>query len=120
MKFVKMGHAALLVSDLKRSIEFYRDVLGFEDRWTKDEDWANLGLGPDDLSLVRRAGARHPPHLGLRVASEADLEAFHAKLQTTSVKVQKIAEHRDGSKSFYFTDPDNNILEALWDPNVKL
>jgi len=120
MEFVKMGHAAIHVSDLKKSIEFYQNVLGFKDFWTGDEDWANLKLGPDDLSLVRKAGFRHPPHLGLRVKSESELEAAHLRLKEAGVKIQKIHAHRDGTKSFYFCDPDNNFLEALWDPNENL
>jgi catechol 2,3-dioxygenase-like lactoylglutathione lyase family enzyme len=116
MKFQRMGHAAIHVSDLERSIQFYRDVLGMESVWTGDDDWANLKKGPDDLSLVRRAGFKHPPHLGFRVETRKDLEEAHAELKEKGIKVQAIREHRDQSVSFYFCDPDGNFLEALWEP----
>lgn len=115
MAFKKMGHAAIQVRNLEKSLTFYREVLGFQGQWTGDADWANLRLGPDDLSLVRQDGAVHPPHLGLRVDTEAELVAEHARLKEAGVKVGMIKKHRDGSHSFYFADPDGNILEGLWD-----
>jgi len=27
--------------------------------------------------------------------------------------------HRDGSYSFYFSDPDGNIIQALYEPNIS-
>ena len=120
MKFTRMGHAAIHVSDLSRSVEFYRDLLGMDPAWTGDADWANLKLGEDDLSLVRRAGFRHPPHLGFRVATYDDLQTAHAELSAKGIKIQPIHEHRDQSSSFYFCDPDGNILEALWEPAAEV
>ena len=112
-----MGHAAIRVKDLEASFRFYCDLLGLEKNWAGDADWANLKLGPDDLSLVREQGAKHPPHLGLKVASEEDLQKAHDKLMAAGVRPGPIKKHRDGTSSFYFKDPDGNILEGLWDPN---
>ena len=112
-----MGHSALTVSDLSESLKFYKDVLGCTSIWETDDDWAQLGLGPDDLSLVQRKEGKslHPPHIGFQVASYEDLVKMHAQLQAQGVKVEDIHPHRDGTASFYFRDPSNNILEALWD-----
>jgi catechol 2,3-dioxygenase-like lactoylglutathione lyase family enzyme len=114
--FLKMGHAALEVSDLNRAMRFYRDVLGLKPTWDGDPDWAQLALGGDDLSLVRKEGSKHPPHLGFRVQSREHLESAHQQLAAQGVLVEKVHGHRDGSMSFYFRDPDGNLLEAVWDP----
>jgi catechol-2,3-dioxygenase len=115
--FLKMGHAALEVADLERSMKFYRDVLGLKPSWEGDPDWAQLKLGGDDLSLVKKEGSKHPPHLGFRVGSREALKLAHEHLATQGVRVERLHGHRDGSMSFYFSDPDGNLLEALWDPN---
>jgi catechol 2,3-dioxygenase-like lactoylglutathione lyase family enzyme len=111
-----MGHVAIHVKDVDRAVAFYKDVLGLNGNWIGDQDWANVNVGHDDLSLVRKEGHRHPPHLGFRVASREDLEQAHRELSEGGYEPDDIHTHRDKTVSFYFTDPDGNILEALWDP----
>lgn len=117
VNFLRMGHSALVVTDLKQSIAFYRDVLGCKSIWEADSDWAQLGLGPDDISLVQKKEGKslHPPHVGFQVATYEDLVKMHAQLKDQGVSVEGVKGHRDGTASFYFRDPSNNILEALWD-----
>lgn len=118
MKIHRMGHVALHVTDLKASLDFYSSLPGLKVRWAQDKDWANLSVGNDDLSLVKKEGARHPPHIGFRVNSESELRELHKYLESKQVSVDPICLHRDKSVSFYFKDPDGNILEALWDPSL--
>lgn len=115
-KFTRMGHTALVVNDLKESLSFYKELLGCKGLWESDSDWAQLGLGPDDLSLVQKAPGKtlHPPHVGFRVETENDLQQMHKQLKDAGVEVEDICPHRDKSVSFYFKDPSGNILEALW------
>jgi predicted enzyme related to lactoylglutathione lyase len=28
-------------------------------------------------------------------------------------------QHRDGSYSFYFSDPDGNVIQALYEPTIS-
>lgn len=116
-KFYRMGHTALVVNSLKESMAFYRDVLGCKSIWEEDSDWAQLGLGPDDISLVQKATGSpiHPPHVGFQVKTREELYEMHKHLKANGVSVEEIKPHRDGTESFYFRDPSNNILEALWD-----
>jgi catechol-2,3-dioxygenase len=118
MRFTRMGHSALNVKDLERALDFYTKVLGLEKFWVGDEDWANLRVGNDDLSLVLEGHSRHPPHVGFRVESADALRGMHAKLVAAGANPEAIEGHRDGSQSFYFTDPEGNVLEALWDPRL--
>jgi len=111
-----MGHAAVHVENVESALKFYKEVLGFEPHWEGDKDWANVKIGSDDLSLVKKSGAVHPPHLGLRVASLEKLKTLHFNLKSKVTDVEDICLHRDGTSSFYFKDPDHNQLEALFDP----
>jgi catechol 2,3-dioxygenase-like lactoylglutathione lyase family enzyme len=115
----RMGHVAIQVTDLERSLAFYRDTLGLQSKWAGDDDWAQVCVGSDDLSLIRKQAAVHPPHLGFRTNSREDLIKLHAELRAQQVTVEEIKLHRDATESFYFRDPDGNWLEALWDPSEK-
>ena len=86
--FKKMGHAAIQVTDLKKSLRLFREVMGLEGNWVSDADWANLKLGDADLSLVRKEGAKHPPHLGFWCDSMPALEDAQFRLKAEGLKVE--------------------------------
>ncbi len=115
-----MGHAALFVEDIKTASKFYKEVLELKPVWEGDEDWSNFELGGDDLSLVKKKNAVHPPHIGFYVASLEGLQTMHTRVKATGVKIETIDLHRDGTSSFYFRDPDNNLLEMIFDPRKDL
>lgn len=119
-RFYRMGHSALVVTNLKQSLRFYRDVLGCNEVWAGDEDWAQVSLGPDDLSLIQEGASEHPAHLGFQVSERSHLDEMYSQLCKEGVKTQPIKTHRDGTASFYFWDPSDNALEALWDPRAKV
>lgn len=117
IKVRRMGHVALRVKDVHKSLEFY-EKLGLEPVWSKDTDWGMLKLGQDDLALIKEdPHAHHPPHFGLRVDSTQAVDDLHAELKERGVQILREPKlHRDKSYSFYFADPDGNIVEVLYDP----
>lgn len=116
--FERMGHVAIQVADIERSVKFYRDILGLKLGWKMEKDWTILTCGPDDLALIRKGpDVHHPPHFGLRVGSAQAVDRAYAELKD-KVKITKaIQDHRDQSRSFYFEDPDGNQVEVIYDPN---
>ena len=47
-----LRHVALYVSDVERSVAFYRDVFGMHEEWRPDPDNAYLTGGSDNLGVV--------------------------------------------------------------------
>ena len=113
------GHSAIAVKDIDRSITFYAD-LGFELLW-RDPDWAFLrspvGWG---LALLGPSYRGAGPHIGFHLeAGEAPegLKVWHERCQAAGARgLGHIHSHRDGSRSFYASDPDGNTLEWVQEP----
>ena len=119
-KFVRMGHVAIDVADVHTSLKFYRDVLGLSVAWDKSEDWGFLRLGNDDLALLQKDVKKHHPHVGMRLANREEVTAMYNYLKSKGVKMMtEPMPHRDDSFSFYFEDPDGNVIEAMYDPRYE-
>lgn len=106
-----LNHITLAVSDLDRSIAFYRDILGMRLR----ADWpegAYLEAGALWLCLSRDAAARTAPHpdyshLAFDVA-EADFAPLAARVRAAA-RIWR--ENRSEGASLYVLDPDGHRLE---------
>jgi catechol 2,3-dioxygenase-like lactoylglutathione lyase family enzyme len=119
-----MRHLALRVNDVARTTEFYARVFGMRLAWQPDSDNAYLSSGCDNLALHRGApgnsGAGALEHLGFVVATVADLEAGWQWAQAERLDiVHPLRHHRDGSVSFYIRDPDGNVIQLLFEPNIS-
>jgi catechol 2,3-dioxygenase len=122
-----IGRVALQISDLERSIAFYRDGLGF----TMVEEYVEGGtrvacLGTDAssaclLELHERHGARPVPsggrlglyHFAVLLPSQADLGRFVVHAANTGLQFAA-ADHLF-SEALYLTDPDGLQVEVYRD-----
>jgi sirohydrochlorin cobaltochelatase len=119
-----LRHAALPVTDLQRSLNFYCDVLGFSPYHVSDADWVMVSQSGTTLSLIRVANlppqsetsGTHPGHLGVVVETPKEVDQAHSRLSQSGLSVGKPKLHRDGSYGFYFRDPDQNALELIFIP----
>lgn len=119
-----LRHLALRVGDVTRAAEFYARVFGLRVVWQPDPDNAYLSGGCDNLALHRGTsggpGAGALDHLGFIVPSIAELEAGWRWAQAERLDiVQPLRHHRDGSVSFYIRDPDGNVIQLLFEPNIS-
>lgn len=107
------NHLTLSVSQLDRSVHFYRDVLGLH----LDALWgsgAYLSLPGLWLCLSQETRAETGPaadytHYAFSI-NEEKLEEFRAKLLTAGAVEWK--QNKSEGDSFYFLDPDGHKLEA--------
>jgi catechol 2,3-dioxygenase len=119
----QLGHVALRVRDIERSVAFYRDVVGLT-LHRKGETAAFLGIRKDashEIALFQLPpDARGPDpdqvgmyHMAWEMPSFEALEQFHARLLANNVH---ITGYSDRQSNVMFLDPDGNELEAVWEP----
>jgi catechol-2,3-dioxygenase len=119
----RLNHAVLYVRDLGASVEFYRDMLGFEVRtqipgraaFLRAQGSANdhdLGLFavPDGAPQSGRYVGLY--HLAWEVGTLAELAEVRAKLAVRGALVGA-SDHRV-SKSLYARDPSGIEFEVMW------
>jgi catechol 2,3-dioxygenase-like lactoylglutathione lyase family enzyme len=139
----KIGIITLGVSDLKRSLTFYRDGLGFPTHEYKDDagivffklEGTWLALYPKD-ELVKDLG-EDAQKAGLNISSGASpaggvtlahnvgtKEEVDAVVQlAVKAGAKLIKQPQDvfwGGYSGYFADPDGHLWEVAWNPFMDL
>jgi len=115
-----MGPVHLAVSDLERSLGFYRAVLGLVEL-ARNDGRASVGAGERELLvLVEEPGARpaygHTGlyHYALLLPERADLAAWLAHVARERVPLAGLSDHFV-SEAIYLSDPDGHGIEVYWD-----
>jgi catechol 2,3-dioxygenase-like lactoylglutathione lyase family enzyme len=137
---MKFNHVGISVSDIERSIAFYRDMFGMEqlcevfpfggEQFEAIMDipgvtgrMCMIGRNDLQLELFEFAGARpkdpeYPvsdrgySHFGFEVE---DIAATYAKLKAAGVRIHSpvITFNQGSMKAAYCRDPDGNVFELL-------
>jgi catechol 2,3-dioxygenase-like lactoylglutathione lyase family enzyme len=120
-----LRHLALRVADVERAKDFYTRVFGMRLVWQPAPDTAYLSSGCDNLALHRGSPGDRPQqsldHFGFIVDSVEDVETAYQWAIGNGLNIVKpFAHHRDGSASFYIRDPDENVIQVLFEPSISL
>jgi hypothetical protein len=103
-----VDHLAVKCEDLTKSVDEYKR-LGFVLE-TLYEDWAMMRDAKGFGIALLPPDSKHPPHIGLKVETFAELETAATK------EGRPIKPHRDGTSSFYTKGIDGNIVELIYYP----
>lgn len=121
----RIGHVHLKVADLERSLQFYRDLLGFEVQQYYGNSavfisaggyhhhiglntWHSKNAGP---APVNSAGLYH---LAILYPTRKDLAVIVKRLLEAGYPLTGASDH-GVSEAIYMNDPDRNGVELYWD-----
>jgi len=120
-----IGHVHLKVADLKRSLDFYCKLLGFELITTYGEEAAFISAGGYHhhigLNSWYSKNGPVPPrnatglfHVAIRYPTRKDLALIYDRIRKSGYPLTGASDH-GVSEALYLNDPDNNGLELYWD-----
>jgi catechol-2,3-dioxygenase len=129
MPINRLNHAVLYVRDIDRSLEFYRDILGFRPISMLPEGFRGAAFlqapgstNDHDLGLFAIGDAAGPSgagrttvglyHLAWEVDTLSDLAELSGRLEAAGFLVGS-SDHST-TKSLYAKDPDGIELEIAW------
>src|SRR5450432_3016499 len=121
----RIGHVHLKVADLERSLEFYRDLLGFQEmqRYGDSSVFISAGGYHHHIGLNTWYSKNGPPapvksaglfHTAILYATRKDLAAIFKRLMEAKYPLSGASDH-GVSEALYLDDPDSNGVELYWD-----
>ena len=124
----QLGHVALRVRDIEKSVAFYSDILGLTVK-NRTRGPAFLGIREDashELALMPLpADAQGPDpsragmyHMAWEMPSFDALNSLHERLLANDVKIAGYSPAKNSANVMFF-DPDGNELEAIWEPSEE-
>ena len=114
---MRVSYAIVFVSDMKRSVVFYRDVVGLPLKFDSPE-WSEFatdgatfalhraGSGSAEAGPLQENGNDHPAGSCRPGLSVPDLDAFHARMLEHNVVCIQQPKDLFGSKIAQYLDPD--------------
>ena len=117
----RLGAVHLTVSDLPRSLDYYRDARSASTCSRRADGEASLGAGGRELLVSSRSRARgRPPATPASTTSpsslpeRADLARWLAHAARDRVPLAGLSDHFV-SEALYLCDPDGHGIEIYWD-----
>jgi lactoylglutathione lyase len=118
--FDRIGAVILLVSDMKRSTRFYRDVLGMELR-EKSKDWTEFSKQGTVLALHPSKKKRIKKNNSMLVGfSVSDFDDVCKGLKKKRVKFYKKPTEEHFGKHAIIQDPDGHLISIVQMPQEEL
>lgn len=121
----RIGHVHLKVSDIKRSLDFYCGLLGFElvTMYGADAAFISAGGYHHHIGLNTWYSKNSPPapvrspglfHTAILYPTRKDLANIFKRLTEAGYPFTGASDH-GVSEALYLDDPDKNGVELYWD-----
>jgi catechol 2,3-dioxygenase-like lactoylglutathione lyase family enzyme len=116
-----LTHIHLLVHDLERSLKFYKDVFGLEEKFRDGPSMVFLSpKGTRDLITINLASENQKhivgqpsgiEHFGFRLRDKSQLNNAIKLVSEFGGKLVSRGSHASGQEYAYVTDPDGYTIE---------
>jgi len=107
----KIAAVTLRVTDLRRSMRFYRDVLGMEIVFGgEDAFFSSLRAKDGSVPILNLAEGHSVPDWGRMIFYVADVDAFWEYLRGKGFNPESPRDGSWGERYFHMSDPDSHVL----------
>ena len=106
---MRITYSIIVVSDMKRSVGFYRDQLGLPLRF-ESPDWTEFNT--EGATLALHTGSAGEPGTARPGMSVPDLDAFHARMTGLAVTCVQPPKEVFGARIAQYVDPDGLTLSV--------
>lgn len=130
MNFIKIKETCLYIKDLERAREFYHEILELplisyvegKHIFFRAGSSVLLCFNPDDSKLKKSPPAHYgggKQHFAFEV-SNVDYQSAKAWITRKGIRITDTVTWKNNTESFYFEDPEGNVLEivpeaGIWD-----
>ena len=119
-KLTKVNHIAHPISDRRRSLAFYRDVLGLELIPSMVDGQRVIWTRMADGSMLHLIEPANGESAGYHAAFEVDdFAAALETLQAHGYEPESSGERHDGQRYVFVRDPDGNRVELTTPSNLR-
>jgi lactoylglutathione lyase len=112
---MRVAYAVVHVSNMARSISFYRDVLGLPVKFETPE-WTEFATEGATLALHTAEGTAAAGHPGFAVP---DLDAFHKRMMDQNIPCTQEPRQVFGSRIAQYRDPDGLTISVSQDTESR-
>lgn len=110
---MQLDSAIFYTKDLNKTVEFYRDTLGFEVDYVQENRFASFNLGGAKLGIKQAKEEREVPGHQTIFVSIPDIEKFYQEIQQKQLNILKSLTHDDWATNFSILDPDGNKIQFI-------
>jgi len=119
IKTLGLTHLHLMVSDIHRSLAFYKTVFGLEEKFWGGDEMVFLNTpGSNDLIALHQATDDDEPgssgglsHFGFQLQNKDDLDDAIAQIEAAGGRLKERGEFMPGLPFAYVADPDGYEIE---------
>lgn len=123
MKFLKIKETCLYIHNLESARRFYHETLELplisyvqgKHIFFRAGDSVLLCFNPEDLKQKERPPAHYgggKQHFAFEVRKQ-DYESSKAWIKSKGIPITDTVTWKSGAESFYFEDPEGNVLEIV-------